>query len=136
MRIAFTHETNPKIKKRTPMMNIEITDCRLVKELISILAAIVLLIVFKSSKFEVRSSRFEVLVLYFYPPSLRFGRAGIQHLAFSIQHLTLFPSAVCRFTSAERNSSIRMKKTPYQDSNCNLNAIAGYLQGEDCSRVG
>ena len=65
------------------MMNIEITDCRLVKEFTSIVEAIALLIPI-GSMFDVRSSRFEILVFSFYiqhlafnPPSLRYGRAGI-----------------------------------------------------------
>ena len=46
------------------MMNIEITDCRLVKEFTSIVAAIALLIAI-GSRFEVRGSKFEILVFSF-----------------------------------------------------------------------
>ena len=46
IRIAFTHDTKPKIKKSNPMIRIEIKESRLVKELTSMVGDIVLAIVF------------------------------------------------------------------------------------------
>ena len=46
IRMAFTHETKPKIKNSSPMMRIEIKESLLVKELTSIVVAIVLLAIF------------------------------------------------------------------------------------------
>jgi len=46
IRIAFTHETKPKIKNNIPIMKIEITASRFVKELTLGLAEIVLPVIF------------------------------------------------------------------------------------------
>ena len=46
IRIAFTHETKPKMKNSNPMMRIEIKESLLLKELTSIVVAIVLPAIF------------------------------------------------------------------------------------------
>ena len=46
IRIAFTHDTKPKIKKSSPMIRIEIKEALLVRELTSMAGDIVLAIVF------------------------------------------------------------------------------------------
>jgi hypothetical protein len=45
IRIAFTHDTKPKIKNNNPMIRIEIIESRLVRELTSTVAAIFLLVI-------------------------------------------------------------------------------------------
>jgi len=44
--MAFTHETKPKIKKSIPMMRIDIKELLRVRELTSIVAAIISIYLF------------------------------------------------------------------------------------------
>ena len=61
IRIAFTHETKPKIKNSTPMMRIEIKESLLLKELTSIVDAIVLPAIFTYALIVGESSEAEDL---------------------------------------------------------------------------